>query len=51
MHNIWNNLNPEVAQFPEELITYVAIFSFREGMELASKTGLNSILLCIILAI
>jgi len=22
MHNIWNNLNPEVAQFPEELITY-----------------------------
>ena len=25
MHNIWNNLNPEVAQFPEELITYVII--------------------------
>ena len=22
MHNIWNNLDPEVAQFPEELITY-----------------------------
>ena len=22
MHNIWNNLDPDVAQFPEELITY-----------------------------
>ena len=26
IHNIWNNLSREVAQFPEELITYVTIF-------------------------
>ena len=26
IHNIMNNLDPEVAQFPEELITYVIMF-------------------------
>ena len=51
MHNIMNNLDPEVAQFPEELITYVKLFLFRVEMELASKIGLSIISPCTILAL
>lgn len=43
IHNIWNNLSREVAQFPEELITYVKSF-YHSGWKWGMLSKLGSVL-------
>lgn len=45
MHNVMNNLNHDVAQFPEELITYVRTLGYFLGWQWSSFSELGPVLL------